>query len=444
MEDKTKTQEMLDLWCSAPDIEFVDSEAEEAYKSRTRRIADAIQLKTPDRVPVTPMWEYYYGVYSKVSCYDGLYNPDIASWAVKKTITELQPDAFEAPFNFMIGPVLDALGQKDLIWAGHGVSYNSAHQYLEGEHLKADEYEALIEDPGDAMLRIVLPRVCGNLKGFEALAPLRNTFPTYAMSGQFAGFGTPEGKEALSALMKAGEASLAYVNWVAATSQAMYAQGFPCFIGGISFAPYDAVADSLRGTHGTMMDMYRRPEVLKAACEKYLWVNFKLAMAATEAAKNPLVLIPLHKGTASTRDGKGAFMSPAQFEEFYWHYLRRLMMMLIENGRVPHLLLEGDFTSRLEIIKDVPPGTCVYHFEEVDIPKAKEVLGDRVCLRGKVPIQLMWMGTPQDVKDYCKNLIDIWGEGGGFIMDLVMASEQIKPENMKAMIEFTKEYGVYR
>ena len=56
----------------------------------------------------------------------------------------------------------------------------------------------------------------------------------------------------------------------------------------------------------------------------------------------------------------------------------------------------------------------------------------------------MWMGTPQDVKDYCKNLIDVWGEGGGFIMDLVMASEQIKPENMKAMIEFTKEYGVYR
>lgn len=444
MEEKTKTQEMLDLWCSAPGIEFVDSEAEEAYKSRTRRIADAIQLKTPDRVPVTPMWEYYYAIYSKVSCYDGLYNPDIARWAVKKTITELQPDAFEAPFNFMIGPVLDALGQKDLIWPGHGVAYNTAHQYIEGEHLKADEYEALIQDPSDCMMRIFLPRVCGNLKGLEALAPLRNTFPSYAMSGQFAGFGTPEGKEALSTLMRAGEASLAYVNWVNATSREMYALGFPCFIGGISFVPFDAVADSLRGTHGAMMDMYRRPEVLKEACEKFLWISFNLAMAATEASKNPLVLIPLHKGTASTRDGKGGFMSLGQFEEFYWHYLRRLMMKLIENGRVPHLLIEGDYTSRLEIIKDVPPGTCIYHFEEVDIPKAKEVLGGRVCLRGKVPIQVMWIGTPQDVKDYCKHLIDVWGEGGGFIMDLVMASEQIKPENMKAMIEFTKEYGVYR
>lgn len=444
MEKASKTQEMLDLWCSAPDIEFISVEAEEAYKSRTKRIADAIQLKTPDRVPITPMWEYYYAIYSKVSCYDCLYDPDIARWAVKKTITELKPDGFEAPFFYMTGPILDALGEKDLIWPGHGVAYNTAHQYIEGEYLKANEYEALIQDPTDCMLRIFLPRVCGNLKGFGALAPLRNTFAYYSMFGQFAALGTPEGKEALNALAKAGEASLAYVDWLNAVGKEIYALGFPSWVGAFSLAPFDAVGDTLRGTHGTMMDMYRQPEVLKEACEKFMWILFDLATSMAKAAKNPIVFIPLHKGTASTRDGKGGFMSMDQFEEFYWPTLRKLMLKLIENGLVPNLLIEGDYTSRLEIIKDVPPGTCVYHFEDVDIPKAKKVLGGRVCLRGKVPIKVMWMGTPQDVRDYCKELIDVWGEGGGFLMDMSMATEQVKPENMKALIEFTKEYGVYR
>jgi len=99
---------------------------------------------------------------------------------------------------------------------------------------------------------------------------------------------------------------------------------------------------------------------------------------------------------------------------------------------------------RLDIIKDVPRGTCIYHFEQVDIHKAKKILGNHVCIRGSVPIQLMCTGTPQEVRDSCKELIDVLGEGEGFIMDASMASEDIKPENMRAMIEFTKEYGVYK
>lgn len=41
-------------------------------------------------------------------------------------------------------------------------------------------------------------------------------------------------------------------------------------------------------------------------------------------------------------------------------------------------------------------------------------------------------------------LIDIIGHGGGFIMDASTQFDDAKPENAKAMFEFTKEYGVYR
>ncbi|MBW1797411.1 MAG: hypothetical protein JRJ21_03170, partial [Deltaproteobacteria bacterium] len=97
----------------------------------------------------------------------------------------------------------------------------------------------------------------------------------------------------------------------------------------------------------------------------------------------------------------------------------------------------------LETIADIPKGKAVYWFERTDIFKAKEVLGDTVCIRGNVPLSIMCTGTPDDIKEYCKKLIDVVGKGGGFIMDSSTVMDDAKPENVKAMIDFTKEYGVY-
>ena len=47
------------------------------------------------------------------------------------------------------------------------------------------------------------------------------------------------------------------------------------------------------------------------------------------------------------------------------------------------------------------------------------------------------------MKAYCKKLIDVCGKGGGFIMDAATGLDDAKPENVRAMFEFTKEYGVY-
>jgi uroporphyrinogen-III decarboxylase len=54
------------------------------------------------------------------------------------------------------------------------------------------------------------------------------------------------------------------------------------------------------------------------------------------------------------------------------------------------------------------------------------------------------LGTPQDVTDYCKKLIDTAGKGGGFIMNNGAFFDEAKPENVKAMVDVTKEYGVYK
>jgi uroporphyrinogen-III decarboxylase len=137
-------------------------------------------------------------------------------------------------------------------------------------------------------------------------------------------------------------------------------------------------------------------------------------------------------------------MSPEQFKTFYWPGLRKLMLGLINEGLRPCPLFEGDYTSRLEIIADVPKGKACYAFERTNIFKAKEVLGDHVCIRGNMPSSLLCAGTPDEVKDHCKRLIDVVGKGGGYIMDAGASLDDAKPENVHAMIDFTKEYGVYR
>jgi uroporphyrinogen-III decarboxylase len=147
--------------------------------------------------------------------------------------------------------------------------------------------------------------------------------------------------------------------------------------------------------------------------------------------------MPLHKGL----DG---FMSEEQFKTFYWPTLREMMITFINEGLVPCPLWEGKCDSRLEIIKDIPPGKAIYHFEQTDLFKAKEVLGNTVCIRGGVPTSILCTGTPEDVKTHCKKIIDGVGKGGGFIMDgPIGIPDETRPENMKAFEEATKEYGVY-
>jgi uroporphyrinogen-III decarboxylase len=110
---------------------------------------------------------------------------------------------------------------------------------------------------------------------------------------------------------------------------------------------------------------------------------------------------------------------------------------------IPIVLWEGDCTTRLETIRDIPRGKAIYWFEKADIFKAKEILGGRVCIRGNVPAPLLCVGSSRDVEDYCKKLIDVVGKEGGFILDGgIGIPDEARPENVQAMVDTVKTYGV--
>ena len=93
-------------------------------------------------------------------------------------------------------------------------------------------------------------------------------------------------------------------------------------------------------------------------------------------------------------------------------------------------------------LKELPRGKCVCELDSTtDIFKAKEILKGHMCIMGDVPASLLAIGTAQQVEDYCKKLIDVVGEGGGFILSSgcgVPIDAQF--DNMKEMIDTAKNY----
>jgi len=134
-------------------------------------------------------------------------------------------------------------------------------------------------------------------------------------------------------------------------------------------------------------------------------------------------------------------MSVEQFQKFYWPSLRKVIDVLVADGFVPYLFAEGAYGTRLETIADVPKGSTVWHFDHTDMRRAKQILGGTACIQGNVPLPLLQLGTADDVKAYCRDLIQAVGAGGGFILDVGAVVDEAKEENMMAMIQAAKESG---
>ncbi|HSW38972.1 MAG TPA: uroporphyrinogen decarboxylase family protein, partial [Acidobacteriota bacterium] len=202
-------------------------------------------------------------------------------------------------------------------------------------------------------------------------------------------------------------------------------------------APFDVVSDFLRGMRGAMLDMYRQPEKLLRACEMITGIMLDRIKGSPPAADFSPVFMPLHRGAHG-------FMSLGQFKTFYWPFLKTVCLALIEKGYTPDLFFEGDYNSRLEYIAELPAGKAIARFDQIDMARAKAIVGKTVCIAGNMPVSVLQLGTADDVKQAVRRLVDTAGRDGGYIMMPASALDEVNPENMKVWIDYTKEYGRYK
>jgi hypothetical protein len=420
------------------DLKFQSPEADANYKASINRIKDAIQLKkTPDRVPVTILPSMFPYINAGMTVEEAMYDYDKCTSAFKKFILEFKPDMNIGASAPGPGKFYEILDYKLYAWPGHGVAPEHSYQCKEGEYMTADEYDLLMTDPSFYFRNFYLPRVFGALGGFTMLPPLTGILEMYGVAFNFIPYALPPVQGTFKALFEAGAEALKWATAMGGSDVELKSLGFPNILGGFTKAPFDVIGDTLRGTKGIMLDMYRQPDKLLKAMEALVPIMIGMGIGASQQTGNPLIFMPLHKGA----DG---FLSDEQFKKFYWPTFKQVILGLIEGGCIPFPALEGSWGSRLKIIQDIPKGKTVWMVDQSDMAKVKETLGKNACLIGNVPSSTLKLGTPDEVKDYCKKLIDTVGKGGGFIMGNGAFFDEAKPENVKAMVDLTKEYGIYK
>jgi hypothetical protein len=423
----------LDAWVSGDGIKFESAEAKAKYRERAIRFRTALELGIPDRVPVAGLGGAFIyrrvGIPQKATMYDRWQE---AANAVIKFQKDFEPDSATATF-MMSGASMELLGQTNMKWAGCGLPDDVQYQYVEQEYMKAEEYNHFLSDPSDYVMRKFLPRQYTGLKGLQNM-------PWFGADGiqiggrVMAAFMDPALQEALAIMKKAAELSMIPGKISMETGNKLLTMGYPRLFLGFGAAPFDVLGDTLRGTRGVLTDLYRCPDKVIKASEKILELT---PIPDLPIGEPPLIMMPLHKGDDS-------HISLKQFEKFYWPTFKQLMLNMIDEGLIPAPFAEGVYTKRLPYLTELPEKSVLWFFDRTDMHMAKDTLGGHSPIMGNVPITLIATGTADQVKACCKDLIDYVGKGGGYILCSGTQLDDAQEDTVRALIDFTKEYGVYK
>ena len=416
-----------------------ENRAAKEYAKRDNRTNEAIAMRVADRVPIQLFVGYFAAKYCGIPCSSLYYEPEQWRAANIRTITELEPDVYRAQTAAVSGKALEILGPLQIRWPGFGVSPNHSHQMIELEPMKAEDYDAFLSDPSDFIVRTYLPRVLESAAPMAKLPPFQSLLFSTGMAPYLANFTRPDMVDMLEKFRKAAELQAAWQIRDTNFDEEMAGLGFPSYntMRMMGTSPFDTISDFFRGMRGSMLDMYRLPDKLLEACDMLFKQTVKMIKASPAPGEGSIkrVFLALHRGS----DG---FMSLPQFEKFYWPFLKKVLLALIDAGWTPCPFFEGTWDQRLEYLRELPRGKVLCHFAKTDPEKAKAILGGHLCFMIDVPGFLLQAGTVSEVEDYCRNLIKICGKDGGFIMTAT-ALDEARPENVKAMIDITKSYGRY-
>ena len=331
-----------------------------------------------------------------------------------------------------------AVGDRTTRFPGYGLDANGSFQFVEGEYMKMEDYDAFLEDPSDWGIRKYWPRIFSELSGLDQIPPLGITTQGIYSLSNLSVLKTAPIVQSLRALANAVEAQMSDDERRARISRCLADLGIAPYPmrGCLVLAPFDYMADSLRGMRGIMLDMHRCPEKLLKAEEKVLRFQLEYAIGWNRLKNDNSAFIPLHRGS----DG---FMSIAQFEKFYWPQLKALIIGLVEAGIRPVVYYEGIWDQRLSYLSQLPAGKTIGFYQSSDISKVKKEVGNTMCIVGGMPNSMLQGGTVEQIRELTRQLCKDIGVGGGFIMSSSIGElEGSDPRLVKAWVDATKEFGV--
>ena len=372
------------------------------------RVEAAIKLKPYDRVPVAPLMDVMFPCRHKgMTVAYGISHWREGFQAIVDIFDEVGGwDAMILPgYSLALTPtvasgVTVALGTGDYRFPGQdpAVSENSQPQYAEREQLTAEDYDEIINLGWSGFAEKHRER-------FTPFSPDQIIAWTQRQTEHY----TEEG-------------------------EAWTERGIPSLCGAIVESPLMFLSTK-RSLTAFTMDLHRIPDKIEATMDAMVDGFIEGAIGGARLTGIPGVMLVLERG--------GGFYYPLKiFERFEFPYMKKMVEAFAAEGLLTVMHFDQDWTLNLPYLTDLPRGKCVCELDSTtDIFKAKEILKDHMCIMGDVPASLSAIGTPEDMEVYCKKLIDVVGDGGGFILSSgCTVPADAKFENFKTMIDTAKGY----
>jgi len=186
------------------------------------------------------------------------------------------------------------------------------------------------------------------------------------------------------------------------------------------------------------LDLFQRPEKIRRAALRLAPSFAETCVWAARWMGVPRIQLYCHRTSTS-------FLSPRQFEELAFPSLEAVVCRILDAGMTPILHCDGDWRKNFKTLRRLPARKVILQLDGLpDIFRAKEEIGDHMCLFGDVPAEKLVLGSPQEVEEYCHRLIEEVGRGGGFILAAgCEVPYNAKPENLRALVRSAFRYGVY-
>ena len=377
---------------------------EEAMTS-IERVMTAMALKEPDRVPVWPLIDFlpvnYYNVTAQELIEDPVKSQEAYEWIYHKLGGYDIAMAGGGQYMQYINPFPDIFSAFYLDWQlpGRTLEPNASPQLVEASLdnpiMTEHDYDKIIE------------------KGMLWLANFK--------------------RAGIKDMKKLGEIGPQVVE---NTKKWWTHFQVPTFTDGSATNPF-ILLSVFRGATNFMKDIYRYPDKIKEVSDFLIDNLILMGEYGVSMSGGKTVLIGATRASSD-------FISIKHFEELFWPYFKKMATHFVNNGYIVQLHMDTSWTDRLHYLLELPKGTIYMHMDErTDIFKAKEILGDRMCIQGNLKPSLFRLGTPAMIEKQTKEIIDGCAEGGGLFVGSEIPDDA-KLENVKAMVDTCKTYGVYR
>lgn len=387
-----------------------NTDTKKLQDERNQLFTDYYNNIIPKRMPISiPMSHSVVAEYGEVDLFELQYNYSLLEKPARDICDEYYTDM--CPVNGVGGTTRLAPAYQIKKSQSFVIGSNGFMQHPEVCGMDNEDYDYLIEDPYACIMERVIPK-------------------------QYKAFTVDNGAKWTIALQKSNLEMQRQSMMTAAfipkiIEEKGYFNAMPRGAVGFSAAPYDYIADQLRGFTNICRDIRRDKAKVQAACESILPLMFHLGKVSNP---DPMGFIgtPLHMPT---------FMREKDFLDTWFPTYKTLTEQWSARGMRTQAFCEDDWMRYLDILQDMPAST-VLKFEYGDAKLVAEKLGNKGLITGLYPISIIKTGTAQQCIDKAKEILDIMMPYGSYMFGFdksFLSFSDVNLDNIRALAEYLRD-----